>query len=275
MSVSKDLACEFLSPNQYAIGLSSGMDIITQQTMQAHTTRYLPTPENSNPTPSCAILILDLKNMFNSVSMVKSREIIHSQFPHLLPLFDVLYYEDTKCWYRQPDGRRNFILRKESSSQGCPFAAFLACLVLDDIIKKIDNELHVRATSRKNTNCISDDGLGTRAIVMSYIDGTTVSIGFEDLKFFLDRFNELGTPLGCVLKPQKCQIMTSTNGSSPIPNLNIQHQHDLMYSLNKYCGGQINGEIITGTRILGTPIGNKQFAEHFQNKKNSKTSYSY
>jgi len=266
MSASKDLACEFLSPNQYAIRLSSGMDIITQ-TMQAHTARYLPTPANSNPAPSRAILILDLKNMFNSVSMVKSREIIHSQFPHLLPLFDILYYEDTKCWYRQPDGRRNFILRKEGSSQGCPFAAFLACLVLDDIIKKIDSELHVRATSRKNNNCISDDGLGTRAIVMSYIDDTTVSIGFEDLKYFLDRFNELGTPLGCVLKKQKCQIMTSTNGSSPILNLNIQHQHDLMYSLDKYCGGQINGEITTGTRILGTPIGNTQFAEHFQNKK--------
>jgi len=199
--------------------------------------------------------------------MVKSCQIIYSHFPHLLPLFDILYYDDTKCWYRQPDGRRAYILRREGSSQGCPFADFLAYLVLDDIIKQIDTELHALATARKNSNCVSDDGLGTRAIIMSYIDDTTVSIGFQDLKFFLDRFKTLGAPLGCTLKPQKCQIMTSTNGYSPITTLHNQHKQDLLYCLETYCGGQTIGEITTGTRILGTPIGNKQFAEHFQNKK--------
>jgi len=94
---------------------------------------------------------------------------------------------------------------------------------LDDIIKTIDSELHIRATSRKNTNKLSDDGLGTRAIVMSYINDTTVSIDFEDLKFFLDRFTELGAPSGCVLKPQKCQIMTSINGSPPMHTPHPQH----------------------------------------------------
>ena len=224
-------------------------------------------PALHSSAPTRVILILDLKNMFNSVSMVKAREIIHTHFPHLLPLFDTLYYDDTKCWYRQPDGNRAHILRREGSSQGCPFAAFLACLVLDDIIKQIDTELHSRATSRKNSNCASDDGLGTRAIVMSYIDDTTVSIGYQDLKYFLDRFKTLGAPLGCTLKPQKCQIMTSTNGSSPISTLHTQHQQDLLYCLQTYCGGQTSGEITTGTRILGTPIGNKHFTDHFQNKK--------
>ena len=266
MAATKDMAADFLSPNQFAIGLSSGMDVITQ-TMQSHASRYLLNPANTHSTPSRAILILDLKNMFNSVSMVKSREILHANFPHLLPLFDVLYYDDTRCWYRQPDGQRQFILRREGSSQGCPFAAFLACLVLDDIIKKIDTELHVRATARRTSNCVSDDGLGTRAIVMSYIDDTTVSIGYQDLKFFLNRFNELGIPLGCVLKPQKCKIMTSTTGSSPMATLHHQHQQDLQFSLDKYCGGQSEGEITTGTRILGTPIGNTTFVDHFQNKK--------
>jgi len=126
--------------------------------------------------------------MFNSVSMAKSCEVVYHKFPHLLPLFDVLYYEDTRCWYRRPDRHRDYLLRKEESSQGCPFAAFLACLVLDDVIKQIDMELHERARTRKNNNCISDDGLDTRAVVMSYIDDTTASIENQDLQFFLDRF---------------------------------------------------------------------------------------
>jgi len=74
MSASKDMACDFLSPNQYAIGLSSGMDMITQ-TMQTHVSRYLqnsnhnssapelnsPAPSPNTLTPTRAILILDLK----------------------------------------------------------------------------------------------------------------------------------------------------------------------------------------------------------------------
>ena len=266
MSATKDSASEFLSPNQYAIGLSSGMEIVTQ-TMQTHTSRFIQKPTSDPSPPSRAILILNLKNMFNSVSMKKSREIIYKHFPHLLPLFDILYFEDTRCWYRKPDGTRDFILRKEGSSQGCPFAAFLACLVLDDIIKRIDSDLHTRAHARKTNNSISDDGMGTRAVVMSYIDDTTVSIGFQDLKFFLDKFDEIGKPLGCILKSQKCQILTSTNGTSPINKLHPQYKSDLIYSLDKYCGGQIQGEITTCTRILGTPIGNAQFVNHYQNKK--------
>jgi len=129
-------------------------------------------------------------------------------------------------------------------------------------------EQHERATARKTSNYIFDDGLGTRAVVMSYIDDTTVSIGYQDLKFFFNRFNELGLPLGCVvLKPQKCKIMTSTAGTSPINTLYDQHQQDLRYSLEKYCGGQSEGEITTGTRILGTQICNTRFVDHFQNKK--------
>ena len=61
--------------------------------------------------------------------------------------------------------------------------------------------------------------------------------------------------------------MTSTNGTSPINQLHQQYQHDLNYALNTYCGGQKAGEITTGTRILGTPIGNSEYVQHYQNKK--------
>jgi len=265
MSATKDVAAQYLAPTQFAIGLSSGIDTITHS-IQTHVSRYIERPSIQQSPPTRAILILDLKNMFNQVSMKKAREIIYNDFPHLLPLFDILYYEDTKCWYRKSDGRRDFIWRREGSSQGCPFAAFLASLVLSDIINTINQELEQRAHLRKAQGIISDDDQGTRALIMSYIDDTTVSIGYDDLRFFLDRFKELGEPLGCILKPQKCNILTSTDNTSPIHSLSEPHQLDLTYCLNTYCGGQSKGEILQGTRILGSPIGNKEFVRFYQNK---------
>jgi len=93
-----------------------------------------------------------------------------------------------------------------------------------------------------------------------------MTIGYEDLRFFLDRFKELGDPLGCILKPQKCNIFTSTNGTTPLQSLPPTYQQDLTYCLNTYCGGQSKGEILTGTRILGSPIGNTEFVTFYQNK---------
>jgi len=124
-------------------------------------------------------------NMFNQVSMRKAREIIYNNFPHLLPLFDILYFDDTKCWYRNADSNKSFIWRREGSSQGYAFAAFLATLVLDHVITSINTELAQRTASRKTRNMESDDGHGIRALIMSYIDDTTVSIAYEDLRFFL------------------------------------------------------------------------------------------
>ena len=263
MTATKDTAAEFLAPHQYAVGLSSGINMITH-TMQTLVDSHIESPLNHNEPPTRAILVLDLKNMFNSISMVKAREIIYTQFPHLLPLFDILYFDNTKCWYRRPDGSRHYILRREGSSQGCPFAAFLACLVLDSVIKTINLEMEERARARKILNPHSPDDT---AITMCYIDDTTVSIHYEDLQYFLDRFEQVGTPLGCILKMQKCKILTSTNGTSPIPLLPPNHQQALLHCLDKYCGGQKSGEIINGTRILGSPIGNREFVSMYQTKK--------
>jgi len=263
MSVTKDVAAEYLSPHQFAVGMSSGIDVITH-TIQSHTDTYIETPLSQNRAPTRAVLVLDLQNMFNSISMTKAREIVYTKFPHLLPLFDILYFDNTRCWYRRPDGSRHYITRREGSSQGCPFAAFLACLVLDSIVKKINQELVTRANARRHTHPDSPDDM---AVTMCYIDDTTVSVHYDDLQFFLEKFAEIGTPLGCILKAQKCKILTSTTGSSPLTLLLPRHQQALLHCLDKYCGGQQSGEIVTGVRILGAPIGNKDFVSSYQTKK--------
>jgi len=57
MAATKDLTSEYLAPKQYAIGLSSGMGMVTQ-TIQTHTSRYI--NNYPNKSPSRAILVLDL-----------------------------------------------------------------------------------------------------------------------------------------------------------------------------------------------------------------------
>ena len=215
MMVTKDHIAAYLAPSQFAIGYNAGIEIITQ-TMQLQSDRYLPQHPTSTTPPPRAILMLDLVNMFNSISMVHSREIIHKRFPYLLPLFDTLYYYPTKCWYRTGTGHREFFLRLEGSSQDCPFAAMLACLVMHDVLTPIIEKRKQRAQTRRNHASLDDDGLGSMAITMTYIDDCTVSINYEDLSFFMDEFNKAGKQMGCTLKPQKCKVLTSVSGVSPM-----------------------------------------------------------
>jgi len=259
MSISRDVIAVHLAPHQFAIGLHAGLDFVAH-TMQTQAERYLSLP------PSRAILLLDLVNMFNTISMVKARDLIYEHFPHLLPLFDVLYYQPSKCWYRNPAGEREFFLRQEGSSQGCPFAAFLACLVLHEVLSPISKELSKRAATRKSNDDPGDDGLGSNAILMSYIDDCTLSLHYVDLLYFIEKFNEIGHPLGCKLKEQKCQVLTSTTNISPLPYLSANHAASLTKVLTQYCGGTAKGEALNGVRILGAPIGNSAFVTQYQNK---------
>jgi len=262
--VSRDHIASLLAPTQFAIGLHAGLDMITH-TMQTHVRRFLPSSHTSSNS-SRVILLLDLANMFNSISMVRARELIHAHLPHLLPLFDILYFHPSHCWYRDCNGERHSFMRQEGSSQGCPFAALLACLVMNDVIKPLNHTLSRRAAERKRRGNAGDDGLGSHTVLMSYIDDCTLSIPYEDLRFFVDEFNRIGRPLGCLLKSQKCQILTSTAGTSPLSILPQNHRDDILYVLNNYCGGQTAGEATDGVRILGAPIGNDDFVACYQNK---------
>ena len=265
MAVSRDAIAAHLAPHQFAIGLHSGLDFVAH-TMQSQVQRYLTLPPTSSNPPTRVILLLDLINMFNTISMVKARDLIHLHFPHLLPLFDQLYYQPSKCWYREPSGARKFFLRQEGSSQGCPFAAFLACLVLHEVLSPIYSALTKRAATRRANSDNGDDGLGSHALMMAYIDDCTISLHYDDLSFFIDEFNRIGIPLGCKLKEQKCKVLTSTTNISPSPYLPPQHAASLSTVLTKYCGGVAKGEALNGVRILGAPIGNTSFVTQYQNK---------
>ena len=86
------------------------------------------------------------------------------------------------------------------------------------------------------------------------------------LTLFFTEFEKQGKPLGCILNPSKCKILTSTLNQSPTHLLSQSHKNDLISALNKYCISQPQGEIIDGIRILGYPIGNPQYVQKYQLK---------
>ena len=53
-------------------------------------------------------------------------------------------------------------------------------------------------------------------------------------------------------------ILTAINDRSTRQDLSPEHRADLIYVLDKYCGGD-DGKQTDGVRLLGTPIGNAQF----------------
>jgi len=128
-------------------------------------------------------ITLDLVNMFNTISMVKARDLIYAHFPHLLLLFDVLYFYPSR-WYRDPTGNRKYFMRQEGSSQGCPFAAFLACLVLNEVLTPIAPSL-AQCSNRCKANPIQGMVV-LEALLRVYVDDCTVSLSYPNLLFFME-----------------------------------------------------------------------------------------
>ena len=95
-----------------------------------------------------------------------------------------------------------------------------------------------------------------------------------DLDFFFTKLNELAPPRGCRLNSFKTRILTSTNGSSPIPSLrrtNPALATSLQRAINSYSISKASNptdppipvEIVEGYRLLGAPVGSAKFAREF------------
>ncbi|MGH7955313.1 MAG: reverse transcriptase domain-containing protein, partial [Gloeomargaritales cyanobacterium] len=252
---------KFLSPYQWGIGIPNGMDFVyhtTSRLLQKYVAR---TQEEMwiNP-PSRALVQLDLKNMFNSVSRKKARQMISDNFPHLIGVFDLMYKIPAEIWYQLPKGEWQHLLQLEGFPQGCPLSSFFSALILHCILTKLDAELRQRAATRYNKNDKGDDGFGSSTDIFAFLDDTQTVVPYKDLLFLFRRFTELGAPLGCVLAQGKCTIMTATSCVSPKEFLSADNRNDLEEALNNFCGGP-SGELLQGTRLLGYPLGKSTYVK--------------
>ncbi|MGH7954925.1 MAG: hypothetical protein ACREOZ_03100, partial [Gloeomargaritales cyanobacterium] len=204
--VHRPYIAEKLAPFQFGIGVPGGLDFVALSTslrVDKYVARSIDEVKTKPPTRT--LVLLDLENMFNSVSRKCSRDQLLETFPHLVRYFDLLHEQASKCWYLNPDGLWEWLLQVEGLPQGCPLSGLFACLGLNHILLKLDTELSLRAASRLDAGDIGDDGKGSITDIFAILDDTNATIHYDDLLFFFQRFAELGAPLGCRLSPQNAR----------------------------------------------------------------------
>ena len=267
-TVADDIQPILTRHGQYGIHTGGGVDFaahMTQTQINNFITTHLP-----KSTPSRALLLLDLTNMFNACSRTKCREILDSrdETKPLLPLFDLLYSTTTTNWYQNQHGNNATINQEEGFSQGCPLSPLFACLVLLTLTTQINRLLQQRATLRLRNNDPYDDSKGGISHTASVMDDTSICLPFPDLMPFLNAFADLGPPFGIHLNNSKCKILTSTTGSTPLPNLPPADRHHLQSALAFLNPADPTAaEVTTGIRFLGQPIGSADFVTSFLDAK--------
>jgi len=256
----------YLLPFNYAIGVQGGISTIVH-TMRLGVEKYISQPESNGNLPTRALVSLDIRNMFNAVSRHKLREIIANEFPHLLPFTNMIYQDFHTAKFKDESNTWQEFTVTEGFTQGCPLSPLFAGIVLTHILRQIHTELMDRANKRLQNNQLLDDGNGGAPIIMAYVDDTNCLLPIEDVHYFLQRFKDLGIPLGAVMNTDKTRIMTTTSGTS---NLNAHLQQDrntgqdLIEAISLY--STKNSEMYeetNGLRILGSPIGSPQFQQEF------------
>lgn len=272
----------YLLPFNYAVGISGGIDIITN-TMRMGVEKFISKPEDNLELPSRALISIDIKNMFNAVSREELRRIIKEHFPILEPFADLLYDDFGKVFAKREDGTWLELAVEEGFSQGCPISPIFGALVLGVILEKVYKDLNKRVQDRLNEGETLDDDNGGVSITMAYIDDVNALVPLEDVKFFLDKFKMYGEELGGFMNTEKTKIMTSTSNSSLVTRLQDSSDivknllaDDLESAIATYSRKKredktiIPHEVTDGLRVLGAPIGNTAFCQEYHSKQMNK-----
>ena len=261
------LILRHLSPLQLGIGVSGGTELLAiylQSIIDSHITRPSSFSDtNGHPLlPTRCIIKFDLANMFNNASRQEAFEEISEHFPHLLFLFDCFCPPNGNvCWYRGTDNSMHSFQIQEGFSQGCPFSPFFAALVLHRLMRQLDAKLHERAQMRLSHGFRGDDNLGGLTNIKTYLDDGGIAASLPDVKFIFDFIAKYGPSKGLKLADDKCSILLSSNGFSPLPFLNPPSlRRDLQYVIDTYCQGHAE---LSGLQILGHSIGQEDYKRNY------------
>jgi hypothetical protein len=268
---------EHLLPYNFAVGVPNGSDIIINTTHLA-IEKYITNKQAAGILPTRAAPFLDLTNMFNLISRTEFFNVIATSFPELLPLVNLLYSSPGEVYYKYDDNKWRSLLMEEGSTQGCPLSPILAALVIARLLLPLDTALKKRAASRLAQGNPHDDGYGGITNLMAFIDNISTVTPLEDLLYLCQELEAKGIPMGCIVNTDKTRILTSTSGTSPIPMLkkvNPSLADDVTRAITLYStkSNKHNPqnptpvELLTGFRLLGTPVGSPDFAISFINEK--------
>ena len=253
-----------LKGGQYGIQTPGGVDFVAQTTTAA-VHKYIHC-DNEDNLPSRSLLLLDLRNMFNNTSRTAAREILINDpaTAPLVPLYDLLTGKPCQSWFFDANHNPDYFLQEEGFPQGCPLRTLFSCLLLLALTNRINKEQAARAAARKANGDNYDDGKGGIAHTASIMDDTSICLPHPDIDWFIQRFQQLGEPMGIQLNGTKTKILTSTTQVSPKDRLPVHHQQCLQQALTLLCpDNPKTPELTSGTRFLGQPIGSAQFAQQF------------
>lgn len=255
--MSHDFASYLTPQGQLGVGIRGGLDTLVHLT-QVMLDKYITSLQKQGKSPTHALLLLDITNMFNAVSRESARATLlkHPAFRKLVPFFDLLYSEPNRCWYRRPNGTWTFFLQHEGYAQGCPLSPVFASLVLHEVLVIINKELAERATERGDNDDIS--------FIAAYFDDCQSFLKYIDLLWFILRFIQLGAPHGIIINFDKTKIFTSVTGHSPLTSLPHADAEILRKVLELLSPKPTSKpEITTGVRTLGQPVGSPEFIQSF------------
>ena len=162
--------------------------------------------------------------MFNEISRERAMDIIKANFPHLTGISELLLNNPTECHYLKPNGDWEYFEQEEGLPQGCPFSPVFASLVLNTIIKSLDDSLKQRAKIRKRNKIFLDDGEGGMTNLLAYVDDLNAVVPHEDCLHYCQEFERLTNELGLQVKKEKSIILTTTSNKSIIKLLNNENK---------------------------------------------------
>ena len=109
--------------------------------------------------------------------------IISLDFLELLPLAHLLYGDPGTVHHRWEDGSWRTIQMLDGVSQGCLLLAIFAALVLDRVLRLLDALLCQQANACLLYGDCGDDGHGSIAHLIGWVDDVTARVPLVDLIF--------------------------------------------------------------------------------------------
>ncbi|KAL7448815.1 hypothetical protein ACHAWC_001695 [Mediolabrus comicus] len=156
----------------------------------------------------------------------------------------------------------------------------MSSYLVSDVLEPLQNSLNQRAADRVLHGDLGDDGLGSVTIITAFVDDSTKVVPLVDIAYFFRELAKLAPQRGCQLNRFKTRILTSTNGTSPLPSIRLTNPSladadELQAAINTYSvtagpsptDPPIGVELLEGCRLLGAPIGSPKFAQQFFNER--------
>jgi hypothetical protein len=194
------------------------MDFIIKS-MQLSINKFIIARQQRNNLPSGAAIFVDLTNIFNAISREELFDIINKDFPKLSGLMHLLYVDSRDVFFKWNQVSWKSLQMKESVNQGCPLSQIFATLVLHRVLKPLEEQLQQRAAAPPANGIPGNDGFDSLAHLFAYMDYISLTVALEDVQFFCEEIDKLGTPRGCFINPLKTRILTSCDGHNILPQL--------------------------------------------------------